>query len=122
MSVVVPALITMLGMPLGVVFLLSDSKLLSLLCFFPFYLMLDVYIPTMYSANQSLARLEMRATASAVLLFVISIIGAGAAPFLVGALSDLFANRFGTEGIRYALLSVVLAGVVGSAFFLLTAK
>lgn len=109
----VPAVITLLGMPLGVVFLLTDSKLLSLCCFFPFYLMLDVYIPTMYSVNQGLAKLKMRATASAILLFIINIIGAGAGPFIVGALSDYFAGTYGDDSIRYALVSVLIAGALG---------
>lgn len=122
LAVSVPAYIVLLSIPLGAVFLLSDVKLLSLCCFLPFYLMLNSYIPMMYSTNQSLARLEMRATASAILLFVINIIGAGAGPFLVGLLSDMLMGTFGTEAIRYSLLIVMLVGCGGGSFFLLTAR
>jgi len=110
----VPALATALGMPLSVGFLLFDSSTLSLLCFFPFYLLLNVYISPMYSVNQNLAKLRMRATASAILLFLLNIVGAGAGPFIVGALSDFFSQKYGAEGIRYAMLSITVAGMLGA--------
>ena len=121
-SVSVPALVTLSGLPLGIVFLLSNSQLLSLLFFFPFYLLLNVYIPMMYSTNQILAKLHMRATASAVLLFTINIVGAGAGPFIVGALSDFYAVSFGDESIRYALLTVFLVNICGAICFMLSSR
>ncbi len=114
--ITVPALLTMAGVPLSLVFLLTDSLTLSLVCFFPFYVLMNIYIPAMYSVNQSLARLQMRATASAILLFIINIVGAGAGPFIVGAISDLLEPRYGVESIRYALASVSLLALVGCAF------
>lgn len=122
LAVAVPAYIVLLSIPVGAVVLLSDNKLLSLCCFFPFYLMLNSYIPMMYSTNQSLAKLEMRATASAILLFVINIIGAGAGPFLVGLLSDLLMATFGQQAIRYSLFIVMVVGCGGGSFFLLSAR
>lgn len=122
LAVKVPAYIVLAAIPLGAVFLLSDNKLLSLCCFFPFYMMMNSYIPMMYSTNQSLAKLEMRATASAILLFVINIIGAGAGPFLVGLLSDLLVDSYGTLAIRYSLMIVMVVGCTGAVFFLLTAR
>jgi predicted MFS family arabinose efflux permease len=116
-AVRLPALATLAAIPFGLVFLLAGRTWLSLLCFFPFYLLLNVYIPMMYSINQSLASLHMRATASAILLFIINIVGAGAGPLIVGALSDFFAPQFGVESIRYALVVVLLMGGLGCACF-----
>lgn len=118
----VPALVTLAAQPLGVGFLLIDSQLLSFLCFLPFYLMLNAYIPPMYSVNQSLAKLHMRATASAILLFILNMIGAGAGPFIVGALSDYFTQIHGADGMRYALLSAPIAGAIGSVFLLIGSR
>lgn len=117
-----PGLVTMLGMPFAVAFLLVESSKLAMLLMFPFYLLLQVYIPAMYAANQNLARLDMRATASAIVLFVINIVGAGAGPFIVGALSDLFSVRYGEQGLRYALLATVSIGVIGCLFFAVTSR
>jgi predicted MFS family arabinose efflux permease len=118
----VPGLVTLCAMPIGALFLLTEWRLLSLWGFFVFYLFLNAYIPTMYSANQNLARLEMRATTSAILLFIINIVGAGVGPFLVGLLNDHFAATYGTEAIRYGLASTLLAGAVGALFFVLSSR
>ncbi len=118
----VPGLLTLAGMPFGVACLLVESSTISLLCLFPFYLLLNAYIPAMYSANQNLAKLSMRATASAIVLFIINIVGAGAGPFIVGALSDFFATSHGDLGLRYALLTTVGIGAFGCLFFTLSSR
>lgn len=117
-----PALATVAGVPFGLVFLLTDNQWLALASFFPFYLLLNIYIPMMYSVNQSLAKLKMRATASAIVLFVINIVGAGLGPFLVGALSDAFSASHGELSIRYALVVATLATVLGYACFYLSSR
>lgn len=118
----IPGLLTLAGMPFGVVCLLAESSTLSLLCLFPFYVLLNVYIPAMYSANQNLAKLNMRATASAIVLFVINIVGAGAGPVIVGALSDYFSNSHGNQGLRYALLATIGLGTIGCCIFALSSR
>ncbi len=117
-----PGLLTLLGMPLGAASLALESTTLSLLLLFPFYVLLNMYIPATYTANQNLARLDMRATASAIVLFVMNIFGAGAGPFIVGALSDFFAAQHGVDSLRYALLSTVGLGVIGCLCFMLTSR
>lgn len=118
----VPGLLTLAAMPFGAICLLAESATVSLLCLFPFYTLLNVYIPAMYSANQNLAKLDMRATASAIVLFVVNIAGAGAGPFIVGGLSDLFAAHYGDESLRYALLVTVALGAIGCISFVLTSR
>jgi hypothetical protein len=56
---------------------------------------------------------RIRATASACIIFLMSIFGFGLGPFCVGVLSDLFATSLGVEALRYALLlpAAVLAGL-----------
>jgi len=114
----VPVLVTLAGFPLGIYSLLTESQSLALWCFAPFYLLLNVYIPAMYSNNQNLARLRMRATAAAVMLFLVNIVGAGVGPLIVGALSDFFAPAYGIDSIRYALVGSLLIGAVGTLFLL----
>jgi len=116
----VPVLLTLAGFPLGVYALLANSPLVSLWCFLPFYLLLSVYLPAMYSNNQALARLHMRATAAAVMLFIVNIVGAGVGPLIVGALSDFFAVHHGEESIRYALVCSLGVGAAGALILLLS--
>jgi hypothetical protein len=117
-----PAIVSLLGLPFAFVFLLSDSHIVSLLCFFPFYLMANVYVPAMHTVNQILAKLRMRATAAAIMLFVINIVGAGAGPFFVGILNDLYSARFGDEAIRYSLTTIATTGALGSLLFFLSSR
>ena len=52
----------------------------------------------------------------------LNIVGAGAGPFIVGALSDIFAPRFGTESIRYALLCSLAIGAVGGVLLIFASR
>ncbi len=109
--------VCVLGVPLGLAFLLADSRIPALLWFTPFYMLGAMYVGPMLSMCQGLVPLQMRATASAVLLFVLNLVGLGAGPTLVGFLNDALAPTYGDEAIRYSLLVVTLGGVVSSALF-----
>ena len=64
--------------------------------------------------TQTLAPVRMRAMASALLLFVLNIIGLGMGPQAVGIMSDLLAPALGHESLRYALL-------ISSSFYIWSA-
>ena len=71
------------------------------------------------TAVQHLVPPPLRATASACVLLIINLVGLGAGPTLIGALSDHFKARLGAEALRYAALSVVgfyLAAAILMAF------
>ena len=57
----------------------------------------------------------MRAMSSAILFFIINIIGLGAGPFAVGFLSDYMEPTLGTESLRYAMLYLLPAVMFWSA-------
>jgi len=67
----------------------------------------NFYLATTIAQTQSLVRLRMRAVASAILLFVMNIIGLGLGPQITGILSDLLSVHFGNDSMRYSLLLVV---------------
>ena len=121
-AVSVPAMITLAGLPVGALFLMSQTQTTAMWLFLPFFLMLNIYIPAMFSTNQNLARLDMRATASAIMLFIVNIVGAGAGPLLVGALSDVFAAEYGIQSIRYALLGAIALGVIGALLLIYSSR
>jgi predicted MFS family arabinose efflux permease len=66
------------------------------------------------SAIQHVVPPSMRATASAVFLFVNNLIGIGLGTTLVGAISDGLAALYGDDSLRYAI-------VCGSAFYVIAA-
>ena len=88
-----------------------------MLSFFVFYVLANIYVPAMHSLNQNLARLSMRATAAAILLFIVNLVGAGLGPLLVGFMNDQYAAYWGDEAIRYSLLSISTLGALGAIFF-----
>jgi hypothetical protein len=57
----------------------------------------------------------MRAMASALLLFGLSLVGASVGPFLAGLISDLLEPRFGQLSLRYALCLGVVTNVWAAA-------
>lgn len=81
-----------------------------------------LYLGPCLAMVQGLVPLRMRTVASAVLLFVINIIGLGLGPQMVGLLSDLFAPRFGEESLRYALLTAGLVNVWAALHFFLAGR
>ena len=69
---------------------------------------------------QGLVRPQTRATATAVLLFIINLIGLGLGPLGVGAVSDLISGPLGlgpAEGIRWSLIIFMLFATVASTLF-----
>lgn len=73
-----------------------------------------------YATAQSIVPPHMRATAAAILLFIINLVGLGLGPLAVGAASDVFAIQMGlgkAEGIRWALMVSALFGCFAAAFF-----
>lgn len=57
-------------------------------------------LATMYSVT----RPRMRATAGALYIFLMSVLGFGLGPFCVGSLSDFLAPSLGVQALRYAML------------------
>lgn len=67
----------------------------------------NAYLAITLSHTQSMVGLRMRGVASAIMLFILNIIGLGLGPQVTGILSDLLAPAFGAESMRYALLLVI---------------
>ena len=67
-----------------------------------------------YAAVQSVVPAGMRATAAAVLLLVVNLVGLGLGPSFVGLMSDLLTPTFGTDALRYAMLAIAGVYVVSA--------
>ena len=82
----------------------------------------NMYLGPSFAMTQALVSLRMRAVASAILLFVLNLIGMGLGPYLVGVASDFLAPTFGQESIRYALCLAVMANVWAAGHYFLGAR
>jgi phosphate/sulfate permease len=72
--------------------------------------------------TQSLAKVPMRATASAILLFILNIIGLGLGPQLIGWMNDTIFASQGQEAIRYSLVVIAIIGGLAGFFFMQAAR
>jgi MFS family permease len=112
-----PALQTLALIPFGLGFIMLDDRGWAMASFYPFYLLGAMYVGPMHSTIQGLVVPSLRATASAVNLFVVNMIGLGLGPLLIGVLNDAFAARWGEAGIRYSMLVVLIIGGFSSLLF-----
>jgi MFS family permease len=74
----------------------------------------NVYLGNTLSMTHGLVGLRMRALASAVLFFILNMIGLGMGPWVVGFLSDQMAASLGVESLRYAMLYTLPAAMLWS--------
>ncbi|MFP6606254.1 MAG: MFS transporter [Myxococcota bacterium] len=105
----VPMWAQYLSFPFGFIIYTTDNTVLALALFtMPAFLGL-MYQGPVFAVTQSLATPKMRATAAAVLLFVINIIGLALGPAVTGAISDALEPSFGDDSLRYALVIISCA-------------
>ncbi len=74
------------------------------------------------SAIQHLVPPNMRATASAIFLFINNLIGIGLGTFAIGLLSDTLQAQFGDDSLRYSILAGTGFYIIASALFFLAAR
>ncbi|MBS0333900.1 MAG: MFS transporter, partial [Proteobacteria bacterium] len=72
-----------------------------------------------YSTVHGVVPSNMRATATAVLIFVINMLGTGLGPLFIGTLSDAFAaaGQGAAAGLRSALATAALVSLIGVVFY-----
>jgi predicted MFS family arabinose efflux permease len=118
----VPALGTLLAIPMAMPFLLLGNQTVALSFYFPFCFFGSAFVGPVIAVTYLLVKLRMRALASAILLFILNLIGLGAGPQVVGVLNDLLAGRFGDGAVRQSLFIVNLLGVLAALLFFLAAR
>jgi len=103
-----PALSTLIYVPFAFLLYLWPTPHAALAMALPGALLGGMYLGPTFAMTQTLVRPEMRALASAILLFIINLVGLGFGPQGVGLLSDLLQPSLGVESLRYALLVTVV--------------
>ena len=76
----------------------------------------NFYLATTFAQIQGMVGLRMRAVASALLLFLLNIIGLGLGPQVTGILSDVLRGIMADESLRYSLMIVGFITAPWSAF------
>ncbi len=121
----VPAIASVAVIPVFLIGVLSSSAVVALGSLFFGAVIGTLWYGPVYATAQTIVAPHMRATASAILLFIINLVGLGLGPLLVGALSDVFAISFGMgegEGVRWALIVAAMTGLFAAGLFWMARK
>ena len=122
MYAIIPAIAFLATIPFYVGAVTSPSLALSFALFLVPTALGLVWLGPVLSSIQHVVPPHMRATASAVFLFVNNLIGIGLGTVTLGALSDALSAQFGADSLRYAILVGTVFYLVAAALFLLSAK
>ena len=107
----------LLSLPLSYITLLGTEPLHVIMAYAPGHILGTLYLGPCIAICHTLVPAGMRATTSAILLFVINMIGLGLGPLFVGVLSDAYSTHFGAENLRYAMVTALTIGTLGVFFF-----
>jgi MFS family permease len=118
-----PAIAAVVTIPVFIGAMTAGPVGLSLLLAGVHAFLASIWYGPAFAAAFSVTPRHMRATNSALLLFVSNLIGLGLAPLGVGALSDMFGASMGVgEGLRWALVCLSLVGIATATLFWLAAS
>ena len=108
--------------PFLVAFAASPTPTLALAALFAANFFNTWFPSPTQAVGQGLAKLRMRALASAIVLFAVNIIGLGLGPPLIGIANDLLAPTYGDEAIRYSLGGVGIVNLWAGVHSLLASR
>jgi predicted MFS family arabinose efflux permease len=101
---------------------LSDNTTSILVVLFFVSVVNSLYLGPSIAVSHALVPPRMRALTSAVLFFVLNMIGLGLGPFLTGLMSDLLQPVSGDDNLRHAMLVTATLGVTGILMFYLASR
>ena len=101
----------LIGSPLFIAALLAPTAELSLLLYFPAIAMAAMYLGPSLAITHHLVPPSMRAMSSAVLFFILNILGLGLGPTAVGMMSDwmVLNTDIATDSAKWGMIIAVVA-------------
>ena len=118
----VPIMACLMTIIPAVIILYSGNQYLSLGMAFPMILISATFFGPVYAVVQSLAKANMRAIATAIILLFMNGIGLAFGPLIVGILSDYLAPNYGVLSLRYAISINLLSMFLAAFMYWLASK
>jgi MFS family permease len=81
------------------------------------YFLSGVYLGPAIAITHSLVPAKMRAFSSAVLFFILNVLGLGLGPLVIGMLSDYLTPNLGTDALRWAFTVTFATSIISAIFF-----
>jgi len=120
--VVVPAIAFVLTVPFYLLALLSGDLTITFLALLVPTALGLAWLGPVIAAMQHIVKPRMRATASAVFLFINNLVGIGAGTVAIGAISDHLQASYGEHSLKYAIMSGTGFYIVAALLFFVSAR
>ncbi len=117
----IPAWAFVASIPCFIIGLMSNSLTIAFFAFLVPSALSLVWLGPVIAAFQHLVSPNMRATASAIFLFINNLIGIGLGNLVIGAISDGLSAQFGDESLRYAMLAGTVFYLIAAVMFFISA-
>lgn len=123
-AMIAPAICAVLQAPFLIFALLTNNTVLALALLIVPYLLNSIFYGPVYATAQGVVPPHMRATASAILLFMMNMIGLGLGPLCIGIISDVFQSggMDSGESLRRALVISTCISVPGVVLYFLARR
>lgn len=113
-----PGLTAVAAIPLAIYVFNTDNTPMMLITYFVVAVLGTLYLAPSIAVAHRLVHPRMRAMSSAILFFVLNLIGLGLGPVAVGQISDIVASITGSDGLRIALtIGACVALIKGYLFW-----
>lgn len=117
-----PATFGLIALPLTFPYLLLDNTFVVIGLLFVVTVLINTYLGPTIAISHTLVPPAMRSLTSAILFFVLNLIGLGMGPLTAGILSDYFTLSYGDDGLRYSMLVVGMIASLGVLMFYLAGR
>ena len=118
----VPAWGAALSIPTSLIYFLTGNTTLAIICQFFSTLTFSMFLGCCLAISHTLVHPGMRAFTSAVLFFILNLIGLGLGPLTTGLISDALAPTYGINSLRYAMVIVGLIGTTAIPMFYIASR
>ncbi|WP_342728804.1 MFS transporter [Bradyrhizobium sp. B097] len=117
-----PAIMSGLAGPVFASCMLTQSFTLMVATLALTSLMVGFHLGPIFAIAQTVAKPSMRALASAIVLLTATCFGQGVGPLAVGMINDALKGAYGTDAVRYSLLSAAVTTTLGALLFVWAAR
>jgi MFS family permease len=118
----VPGIACIVMVPFTLVSYLAPNMSVVVPAFSIMVVLASMFFGPSFAVAQSVATVRMRAVSTSVLLFIQTIIGYTAGPFIAGLLSDLFQESAGNHSLSWGLAIVGVANFWAALHYILGAR
>jgi MFS family permease len=117
-----PAITSCLAGPVFAVCMLTSSFSIMVAALALTSFLVGFHLGPIFAIAQTVARPSMRALATAIILLISTCFGQGVGPLAVGIINDALKDTYGTDAVRYSLLSAALTTSLGALLLVWAAR